>query len=73
MRVERGALAHRADQVRVVHEPEPGDAAGRELLEVYNGIAPQPHPDPDDFFTTMVAEKRLVLTLRPDAISGFGW
>lgn len=44
---------------------EPGDAAGRELLEVYEGITGTAHPDPQEFFAAMVAESRLVLRLRP--------
>jgi PPOX class probable F420-dependent enzyme len=42
---------------------EPGDAVGRELLEVYETITGSPHPDPDEFFAAMVAERRLVLRL----------
>ena len=42
---------------------EPGDAVGRELLEVYEAITGKPHPDHDEFFAAMVAEQRLVLRL----------
>lgn len=42
---------------------EPGDEAGRELLEVYEAITGKKHEDPDEFFAAMVAEKRLVLRL----------
>lgn len=42
---------------------EPGDEAGRELLEVYEAITGTPHPDPDEFFAAMVSEQRLVLRL----------
>jgi PPOX class probable F420-dependent enzyme len=44
---------------------EPGDAVGRELLEVYEAITGGPHPDPDEFFRAMVDDQRLVLTLTP--------
>lgn len=42
---------------------EPGDEAGRELLEVYEAITGKAHPDPDEFFAAMVSEQRLVLRL----------
>ena len=41
----------------------PGDAVGRELLEVYEAITGKPHDDPDEFFNAMVSERRLVLRL----------
>ena len=41
----------------------PGDEVGRELLEVYEAITGTSHPDPDEFFAAMVAERRLVLRL----------
>lgn len=41
----------------------PGDEVGRELLEVYEAITGSAHPDPDEFFAAMVAERRLVLHL----------
>lgn len=49
---------------------EKGDAAGRELLDVYNAIADEPHPDPDEFFGVQVAEQRRVMRLRPDGYAG---
>lgn len=49
---------------------EPGDAAGQELLEIYNAISEQPHPDPDEFFTAMVREQRLVLRVRATSYAG---
>lgn len=49
---------------------EPGDATGRELLETYNTIAPQPHPDPAEFFAAMVDEQRLVLRVRARSYAG---
>ena len=42
---------------------EPGDPAGVELLATYEAITGGPHPDPQEFFAAMVAEKRLVLRL----------
>ncbi|MDX6216465.1 MAG: hypothetical protein QOG99_2049 [Frankiales bacterium] len=41
----------------------PGDDAGRELLAVYEAVAGKAHPDPDEFFAAMVADKRLVVRL----------
>lgn len=48
----------------------PGDAAGQELLEVYNAISADPHPDPDEFFQAMVDDQRLVIRLRIDGAYG---
>lgn len=44
---------------------EPGDAAGRTLLEVYEAAAGTAHPDPDEFFQAMVDDRRLALTFVP--------
>jgi PPOX class probable F420-dependent enzyme len=52
---------------------EPGDDAGRDLLAVYEAITGKRHPDPDEFFAAMVAERRLVLTLEPRSVAGSGW
>jgi PPOX class probable F420-dependent enzyme len=41
----------------------PGDAVGRELLRLYERISGTAHPDQQEFFEAMVAEKRLVLRL----------
>ncbi|MCW2543422.1 MAG: Pyridoxine 5-phosphate oxidase [Frankiales bacterium] len=49
---------------------EPGDAPGVELLEVYERISGAKHPDPQEFFEAMVAEKRLVLSLTPGKVVG---
>jgi PPOX class probable F420-dependent enzyme len=49
----------------------PGDAVGQELLELYDAIAPEPHPDPQEFLEAMVAERRLVLRLTPVSAAGF--
>jgi len=48
----------------------PGDAAGQELLEVYNAISPVAHPDPDEFFAAMVADQRLVIRLKVERVYG---
>jgi uncharacterized protein len=48
-----------------------GDAAGHDLLRLYETIAGRAHPDRDDFFSAMVAERRLVLTLH--ALSATSW
>ena len=48
----------------------PGDAAGQELLEVYNAISAEPHPDPDEFFQAMVDDQRLVIRLRIESAYG---
>ena len=49
---------------------QPGDATGRELLEVYNAVSDEPHPDPDEFFQAMVDDRRLVVRFRPDSFTG---
>lgn len=51
---------------------EPGDAAGQELLAVYNAIADSEHPDPVEFYAAMVDEQRLVLTLTPTSAASNG-
>lgn len=42
---------------------EPGDAACVELLEVYERITGESHPDPEEFHRAMVAERRQVLRI----------
>ena len=49
---------------------EPGDAAGQELLELHDAVAPEPHPDPDEFFRAMVDDRRLVVRFGPDGYTG---
>jgi PPOX class probable F420-dependent enzyme len=49
----------------------PGDDVGQELLRLYDSIAPEPHPDPQEFYEAMVAERRLVLSLTPVSAAGF--
>jgi PPOX class probable F420-dependent enzyme len=43
---------------------EPGDATGRELLELHD------HPDPDEFFAAMVGDRRQVVRLRVEHLYG---
>ena len=50
----------------------PGDDVGRELLEVYDAISPEPHPDPEEFLQAMVDDRRLVLRLTVDHVAGQG-
>lgn len=38
---------------------EPGDATCQRLLALHDRVADQPHPDPDEFHSAMVAERRL--------------
>jgi PPOX class probable F420-dependent enzyme len=44
---------------------EAGDALGRELLELYETISGEPHPDPEEFLQAQVSERRLLLRLVP--------
>ncbi|MGI3786611.1 MAG: PPOX class F420-dependent oxidoreductase, partial [Janthinobacterium lividum] len=43
---------------------DPGDAAVEELVALYRGISGE-HPDWDDYRRTMVADRRVVVRLRP--------
>jgi PPOX class probable F420-dependent enzyme len=43
---------------------EPDDAAVEELVELYRAVAGE-HPDWDEYRTAMVADKRVVVRLRP--------
>lgn len=52
---------------------ESGDAAGHDLLALYQTLSNQEHPDPKEFLDEMVAQQRLVLGLRPESITGMGW
>jgi PPOX class probable F420-dependent enzyme len=52
---------------------QPGDEAGRDLLALHDVLSSSPHSDPEEFFTAMVAERRLVLTLEARSIVGSGW
>lgn len=51
---------------------EPGDAAGVDLLALYQAVAGAEHPDPQDFFAAMVSEERLVVTLTPRSSVAWG-
>ena len=44
----------------------------RDLLEVYERITGQAHDDPQEFFSAMVAEQRLVLSLRVKSVVAQG-
>jgi PPOX class probable F420-dependent enzyme len=41
---------------------EPGDEVTQELLEIYEDIRGEPHPDPEEFHQAMVDDRRLVLS-----------
>lgn len=45
---------------------EPGDATCQALLRLYETIRGEPHPDPDEFHSAMVAERRLELSFAPE-------
>jgi PPOX class probable F420-dependent enzyme len=49
---------------------QPGDATGRELLEVYEQIGGKPHPKPEEFLQAMVDDRRLVVRLSPVSATG---
>ena len=44
---------------------DPGDPAGQALLDLYERVSGATHPDPQEFFEAMVADRRLVLSLVP--------
>lgn len=44
---------------------DPQDRAVEELIEVYRAAAGREHPDWDDYRRAMVAERRVVVRLRP--------
>lgn len=48
---------------------EPGDATGRELLALHDS-AGTAHPDPDEFFAAMVADRRQCVRLHIDHLYG---
>ena len=48
---------------------EPGDAVGQELAEAYRAVAGE-HPDWDEYFATMVDQRRLVLRISPERAYG---
>jgi PPOX class probable F420-dependent enzyme len=48
---------------------EPGDQAGRELLELHTALM-GPRGDEDEFFATMVEDQRMVIQLHPTRLYG---
>ena len=50
-----------------------GDQAGLDLLKHYNEVSETPHPNPQQFFDVQVTERRLLLTLTAETVSGMGW
>ena len=48
----------------------PGDATGQALAELYVDIAGSDHPDWDEYYEAMVAERRLIVTMT--ATHGYG-
>lgn len=48
----------------------PRDPVGRELADIYSHITGQPHPNWDEFYDAMVDERRLVLSLRIERVTG---
>lgn len=52
---------------------ERGDEAGKVLLDLYQRINGQQHPDPQEFYEAMVTEQRLVLSLHPLSVVGQGF
>ncbi len=48
----------------------PGDAAGLELLEVWEKVTGDKHPDPSEFHEAMVADERSVVRLKIDHVYG---
>jgi len=49
---------------------EPGDAVGRELLELHDAVQGTPHADPDEFFAAMVSDRRQVVRLHVERFYG---
>ena len=49
---------------------EPGDAVGRELLALHDAVQGRPHPDPDEFFAAMVADRRLAVRVHVERFYG---
>ncbi|GIJ27540.1 PPOX class F420-dependent enzyme [Micromonospora qiuiae] len=49
---------------------EPGDATVSELVELYQAVRGEEHPDWDDYRRAMVSERRLVLRLHVERLYG---
>ncbi len=47
---------------------EPGDEVTTALLELYEAIRGEPHPDPDEFHQAMVDDRRLLLSFPIESI-----
>ncbi len=52
---------------------ERGDQAGQVLLDLYQRITGDQHPDPQEFYEAMVSEQRCVLALHPLSVVGQGF
>lgn len=64
------ALAVRADLGPA--STRPSDTAGQDLLRLYETITGRPHPNREEFFHAMVAERRLLLTLTAESATTWG-
>ena len=49
---------------------EPGDATCLELADQYESVAGKPHPDWNEYYEAMVADRRMVAKLRPSSAVG---
>lgn len=49
---------------------EPGDAVGVELRALHDAVQQRPHPDPDEFFASMVRDRRQVVRLHVERLYG---
>ncbi|HEY9292281.1 MAG TPA: PPOX class F420-dependent oxidoreductase [Microlunatus sp.] len=49
---------------------DPQDATVEELIKVYRAVSGREHPNWDDYRRAMVADRRLVLTVRVDHVYG---
>lgn len=49
---------------------QPGDDTCRMLAEQYESVAGKPHPDWDEYFEAMVADRRLLARIRPTGAVG---
>ena len=59
---------------RRVHPVAPCNPADSlDLLKHYNDVSETPHPNPQQFFDIQVTERRLLLTLNAETVSGMGW
>lgn len=48
----------------------PGDATSDALVEYYEGVTGEAHPDWDEYRQAMVAERRLLATITPNSVVG---